>query len=161
MALELDRLAGNKAWLDVIQREIATLIQLGCFEFKTPGYKPTRDYQYAPLRMVFDVKADLRRKARLVAGGHVIDASCFYTHSTVVKGVSIRLLHVIAHRDGLRILVGDVGNAFINAKTLEKVYTRAGPEFGDREGCILILCKALYGLKTSGAQWHAYFADFL
>jgi hypothetical protein len=41
----------------------------------------------------------------------------------------------------------------------EKVYIVAGPEFGDREGDILIISKALYGLCSSGARWHDQFAD--
>ena len=32
----------------------------------------------------------------------------------------------------------------------EKVYIRAGPEFGDLEGHLLIIYKALYGLRLSG-----------
>ena len=35
----------------------------------------------------------------------------------------------------------DVGNAFITADCLEKLYSRAGPEFGDREGAIMTVVK--------------------
>jgi hypothetical protein len=49
----------------------------------------------------------------------------------VVKGISIRLLDLIAHRDGLRTLYGDIGNAFITADCLEKIYSIAGPEFSE------------------------------
>ena len=44
----------------------------------------------------------------------------------------------------------DIGNAYLEALTSEKVCIRAGPEFGDLEGHLLIIYKALYGLKTSG-----------
>ena len=44
----------------------------------------------------------------------------------------------------------DIGNAYLEAITSEKVCIRAGPEFGDLEGHLLIIYKALYGLKTSG-----------
>ena len=37
----------------------------------------------------------------------------------------------------------------------------AGPEFGDPEGRIMIVDKALCGLHTSGARFHAEFADAL
>jgi hypothetical protein len=43
---------------------------------------------------------------------------------------------------------GDVGNAYINAYTEEKVYAIAGPELSNKEGCVVIIKKALYGLKT-------------
>ena len=37
----------------------------------------------------------------------------------------------------------------------------AGPEFGDKAGHILIIRKALYGLRTSGARFHERLADTL
>jgi hypothetical protein len=46
-------------------------------------------------------------------------------------------------------LCGDIGNAFITADCLEKVYAVASPEFGDREDSIAILIKALYGLRST------------
>jgi hypothetical protein len=42
---------------------MGALIALDVFEFKSPSFKPTADYQFAPLRMIFDVKSDYRRKA--------------------------------------------------------------------------------------------------
>jgi hypothetical protein len=54
-----------------------------------------------------------------------------------------------------------VGNAYLEAKTKEKVYIVGGPEFGELEGHILIIYKALYGLRTSGLCWHQRFAGVL
>jgi hypothetical protein len=48
----------------------------------------------------------------------------------VVKGISVRFLDLIVHRDGLRTLCDNIGNAFITADCLEKIYSIAGPEFG-------------------------------
>ena len=39
---------------------------------------------------------------------------------------------------------------FFEAVTSEKVCIRAGPEFGELEGHLLIIYKALYGLRLSG-----------
>jgi hypothetical protein len=48
----------------------------------------------------------------------------------------------------------------LEAYTTEKVYIIAGPaEFGEREGHILVISKALYGLRSSKAKWHDRFAD--
>jgi hypothetical protein len=63
--------------------------------------------------------------------------------------------------NGLELWAADVGNAYLEAKTKEKVYIVAGAEFGELEGHILIMNKALYGLRTSGARWHERFADTL
>ena len=81
--------------------------------------------------------------------------------STVVKGISVRTLDLIAHRDNLTTLCGDIGNAFITADCLEKVYARAGPEFGDAEDSILLIKKALYGLRSSSKAFRSHFAEFL
>jgi hypothetical protein len=130
--------------------------------FLPPGAEPPEGYQEAPLRMIFTVKSDLRRKARLVAGSHKVDAKGHTMYSSVVRLDITRLLNVIAKAQGLHVLAGDVGNAYLNAETKEKVYTICGPEFGpELEGHIAIIKKSLYGLKSSGAQWHAHFAKTL
>ena len=50
---------------------------------------------------------------------------------------------------------------YLEAETKEKVSFIAGPEFGDLAGHTLIIVKALYGLRSSGAHWHDCFADCL
>jgi len=45
--------------------------------------------------------------------------------------------------------------------TKEKVHIVAGPEFGDREGHVLIVSKALCGLHSSGLRWSERLADVL
>jgi hypothetical protein len=79
----------------------------------------------------------------------------------VVKGISIRLLHLIAHRDGLRTLCGDIGNAFTTADCLEKIYSITGLEFGEQEDSVMLFTKAIYGLRSSSCAFRATFANFL
>ena len=55
----------------------------------------------------------------------------------------------------------DIGNAYLESFTKEKLYIIAGDEFGNRKGHVLIISRALYGLKSSGLQWHEHFADVL
>ena len=125
-AEELDAQHGNSLWKEVCQKEIASLLSLCCFDFCPPDSKPGPDNQFVNLTMIYEVKQDGCRKAHLVVGGHLVDPCGIGTCSTVVKGVSVRLLDVIAHHDNLKVLCGDVGNAFVTAPCLEKVYTRAG-----------------------------------
>lgn len=160
-AVEFDEENGNRKWQDAVEKEIAALIFHKCFDFKSPNYKPSSDYQYARLNLVFEVKQDLRQKMRLVIMGNLVDPRGLSTRATVVKGISVRLLSVIAHRDGLKELCGDIGNAFIQAHTSEKVYTRCGPAFGDKEGCIALIIRALYGLTTSAERFRTLLADFI
>ena len=161
-ALELDLKNGNNKWQEGIKREMDGLHEHQTFRFLPPGSSAPEGYQLVPLRMVFDVKSDLKRKARLVIGGNRIDASEHSGYSSVVQLSSIRLLNVIAKSQGLECLAGDVGNAYLNAKTKEKVYIKCGLEFGpEMEGRIAIVDKGLYGLKSSGNRWHANFAQTL
>jgi hypothetical protein len=44
---------------------------------------------------------------------------------------------------------------------MENIYSRATPEFGERSEAIVILNKALYGLRTSSRAFRKTFADFL
>ena len=113
------------------------------------------------MHCIFAVKYDLRRKARLVAGGHLIDAPTdIQIYSSQVKPISIKLIGVIADKLGLKQLCGDVSNTYINAKTSHKVYVKkAGPEFDSRAGQMIIIRKALYGLSASGADWHRHFSN--
>jgi len=90
---------------------------------------PTR-YQFVPLRMIFTVKQDLRFKARLVIGGHVIDSSEHSSYSSVVKMTSVKLLNVVAKAKDLECLDGEVENVYLNARTKEKIFTKCGLEFG-------------------------------
>ena len=78
-----------------------------------------------------------------------------------MKGVSVKLLQVITHRTKLEILCGDISNAYVNAYTDKKMCVYAGPEFGIKEGSLIIIKKDLYGLKTSGERWHTHLADTL
>ena len=65
----------------------------GVWELYPPHFRPSKYYQYAPLQMIFDIKQeDLRHKARLVAGGHVVESSMWESYSSVVQQRSIRIL---------------------------------------------------------------------
>ena len=69
----------------------------------------------------------------------------------VVKMTRVRLLNVVTKAQGLECLAGDVGNAFLNAETKEKIFTKCGLEFGPvMVNWIAIVQKD--GLKSSGNQ---------
>jgi Reverse transcriptase (RNA-dependent DNA polymerase) len=55
----------------------------------------------------------------------------------------------------------DIQNAFLTAPCREKLYTVAGPEFGSDEGKIMIVVRALYGLKSAGATFRAFLGEHL
>ena len=61
----------------------------------------------------------------------------------------------------LKVVAVDIGSAYIQAFSRELIYAIARPEFGKNASLILIVEKVLYGLKTSGAEWHYKLADNL
>ena len=73
----------------------------------------------------------------------------------------MRLVVFLAELNDLELWSTDIGNAYLEAKTNEKVVVQAGPEFGELEGHLLIIVKVLYGLCMSGLCWHECFADCL
>jgi hypothetical protein len=77
------------------------------------------------MHFVLDIKGDtLARKARLVAGGHVTDPPKDMTYSSVVSRDTVCLFFLLAALNDLEITACDVQNAFVQAKTKEKVWTR-------------------------------------
>jgi hypothetical protein len=53
----------------------------------------------------------------------------------------------------------NIGNAYLEALTAEKVYIINSPEFCELEDHALVISKALYRLQRSGARWHDRFVD--
>ena len=51
----------------------------------------------------------------------------------------------------------DIGEA----TTKEKLYIVAGPEFEELQGHILVIHKALYGMKSSGLRWSQRLHDVM
>jgi hypothetical protein len=92
------------------------------------------DYQCIPYHIVFDVRFDLRCKARLVAGGNWTDPPREDIYSGVVGLETVCTGFLFAHLNGLQICAADVGNAFLYGITCELVYVIAGPEFGPLQG---------------------------
>ena len=55
----------------------------------------------------------------------------------------------------------DVGNAYLQALTREKLNIVGGPEFEELQGHVLAMYKALYSTRSGGACWHDKFLDIL
>ena len=98
----------------------------------------------------------------MVAGGHltkhVFNDS---PYSGIASLKSVRTCIFLANLNGLDLCAADVGNAYLEAETKEKLFVIAGPEFGPLQGHTLVVHKALYGLQSSGASWAERLADSL
>jgi Reverse transcriptase (RNA-dependent DNA polymerase) len=131
------------------------------FEFRD-DYKMPIGFKLIDCHMIFNIKSDLTRKARLVAGGNQTEEPAESIYLSVVSRHSVRIAFLIAALNGLKILAGDVQNAYLNAPTKECCYTIAGPKFGEaNEGRPVMIVRALYGLRSSGARWCDHMASTL
>ena len=152
-AMFLDQKNGNNKWAEAEAQEMESFQEFGVFKDLGKGGKPPEGYKKVKLITVYDVKHDGWHKTRIVAGGHLTDIPMESVYSRVVSLQGIRLLVFLAELNGLQAWATDISK--------EKLYLIAGPEFGDLEGHTLLVYKALYGLRTSGVQWHERLADCL
>ena len=158
-ALAIDRRTGTTFWADAIAKEMKNVRV--AFDFPEDG-KPPPGFKEIKCHMIFDIKSDLTRKARFVAGGHLTDPPKESVFSSVVTRDSIRIAFLAAALNDLDVLAADVQNAYLNAPTKEKCWFKAGLEFGsDKVGHPVIIVRALYGLKSSGARWRDHMASTL
>jgi hypothetical protein len=104
---------------------------------------------------VFKLKRDevgaIKHKARLVARGFFQREGIDFddAFAPVARMESVRLLLALAAQEGWRVHHMDVKSAFLNGDLKEEVYVHQPPGFAipDKEGKVLRLCKALYGLR--------------
>ena len=74
---------------------------------------------------------------------------------------NLKLVIFLGKVNNLELWGADIGNAYLEAPTEEKLYIVAGPEFEDWEGYILTFSKALYVLKSSRKRWAETLYDVL
>ena len=65
----IDDAACNTYWQDAVKKEVSALIFHKCFGFKSPNFKPSKEYQFCRLHLVYDIKPGMTYKVRLVCDG--------------------------------------------------------------------------------------------
>ena len=131
-AVELDVRNGNTKWQDSTDLEMSQLKDYKTFIDKGEFHasKIPKGYKKINMHLIYAVKHDGRFKARLVAGGHLTDTPI----ESVYSGVSLRGRRTIIFLGELNDIepwATDIGNAYLEATTTEKVCIRAGFEFGE------------------------------
>ena len=111
-------------------------------------------FQKIRVHFVYAVKHDGKFKARLVADGHL-------TKEPVVSLRSLRMVVFLSQLNDFEIWGADVGNAYLEAYTDQKLCIIAGPEFKKSQGHLLIMIEALHGTHSGGARWHDRLFDIL
>ena len=158
-ALKFDQESNTTYWQDAISKEMTNIMV--AFQLLGDGERPAPGYEFIKCHFIFDIKLDGSRKARFVADGSRAELPSSITYSSVVSRDSIRILLVVAALNNLEVSCCDIQNAYISAKPREKVYFRAGKEFGSDEGRLVLVVRALYGLKSSGAAFRSMLSSEL
>ena len=114
-------------------------------------------YQEVGRHIIFDIKMGkiFRRKLRMVAGGPTNETPAALTYAYLVSRDSVWIVLTIAALNDLKLLACDIQNAYLTDKFREKICTIAGPKFRSDVGKRMIVVRALYGLKYSGASFRA------
>jgi hypothetical protein len=128
-AKEIDCANDNNLWGDAMFVEAQSQIDHTTYLFLRPEDKIPEGYQKVKPRTIFDIKQDLCRKARTICGGHEVDAFDINCHYFNMKGISARLLMLIADANGYDVGIGYIKNVYLYAPTAENVWMICGPEF--------------------------------
>ena len=166
-AMRLDKENGNTHWQDAMDLELTQIHEYKVFkdtgkaQFHNGKVVIPDGFQKIRVHFVYAVKHDGRFKARLVADGHLTKEPVESIYSGVVSLRSLRMVVFLSQLNNLEIWGADVGNAYLEAYTDEKLCIIAGPEFKELQGHLLIMVKALYGTRSGGARWHDRLFDIL
>lgn len=123
-----------------------------------------RNRRCVACKWVYSLKRDVsgrieRFKARLVAKGcsQKFGVDYFETFSPVCRLESVRLILALAAEMQLYLHHMDVCTAYLNSELKDTVYMKQPQGFTDAANPdqVLLLRKAIYGLKQSGREWNS------
>ena len=115
---------GDTFWWDAICKEMLNVrIAFEEFEGTEAEIRRLPGYQGVDCHMIFDIKMgeNFRRKARMVAGGHKMEAPASITYASVVSRDLMRIALTLAALNGLEVRVCDIQNAYLTAPAREKI----------------------------------------
>ena len=148
----LDKANGNTLWSNGIAKDM-TNVKVA-FKILDDNESVPRNHQFVKCHIIFDVKMyNFRRKVRLIAGGHMTKSPSAVTYASFVSRKTVRISLTIAALNDLQVKCGNVLNAYITALVMDLIWTTLGPEFGNNQGKMEIVLRALYGLKSRGAAF--------
>ena len=100
------------------------------FEVIEDGNRTSAAHKKVPFHMIYDIKMNFTRKARLVAEGCRTPNLVTSTYAVVFSRESVGIAFTYAALNGLDVWAADVQNAFLQAPCYKKYYAVCVPEFG-------------------------------
>ena len=133
----------------------------------TPGWKLLKRHARTARRLIRTLKKSKYRQARASRKyKHGWEVPRDYAHAPQLdmhngnnkwkEAIDLEIEQIKEYQ-----IFTDVGNAYLQALTREKLYIVGGPEFEELQGHVLVMYKALYGTRSGGACWHDKFFDIL
>ena len=127
MAYALDAKNDNNLRADAVSKEMENV--RAAFKVLPDGKSVSIGHQFVQCHMVFDVKIkDFSCKARLMAGGHMIEALAYMMYSSIVSRETVRIALMIAALNDLEVKSGNFLNACVQAPITEKMWNTLGLE---------------------------------
>jgi hypothetical protein len=147
-----------------MQKEMDDCWKKECFQ-NTKATPFTADAEILLLVWVYTNKFDedgyfLKAKARLVVRGD-LQIQWGDTYAATLAAKTFRALIAIATKFGLLMFQYDAMNAFLNARVPRKLFCNTPEGFTHQFGSLLLLCRALYGLKEAPLLWYQDLAKTL
>ena len=138
-------------WLDKCKEEIDSLKKRKVFEV----VDQPKDFNVVKNHWVFDIKSDLRKRARLVARGYSQVEGVDYDElfSPVVRYETVRILLALCALEDWELEALDVKTAFLYGELDEEIYMEQPEGFVKDSMKVWRLRRALYGLKQAGLSW--------
>jgi hypothetical protein len=141
-----------KEFQQAAMKEMTELEKRGTYQLVRKSEKSR-----VPLTWVFKYKFDIdgyldKFKARLCVRGD-LQATEQDTYAAILATKTFRAIMAIAAAFDLEIYQYDAGNAFVNSKLDDEIYTDC-PDGFDQPGYCWQLKRALYGLKQAPVLWY-------
>ena len=113
--------------------------------------------------MIFYIMIDgnFTRKYCFVAGGHTTNPPVSITYSIVFYSYIVPIAFVPAALNDIDVFDANICNEHLNASCCEKIWTKSGPDFNNNKVCVMLIVRALYGLKSGGDSCRVMFTENL
>ena len=139
----------NELWAEATKKEMKALMI--AFEALEKDEPLPKGYSKAEGCLIFDVKLDLRRKARWVKLGNRTSDTGAPSYAGVAARGSARVALTYAALNGMDVAAADAKSAYLAAPTSEKHFIVCGPECGpENEGKRALAARILYGGRCAG-----------